>query len=54
MMGECPKCGAMLSMKIWRDDTGIVETYKKCHDCGWTYHWSYGSVVESEDDEDEA
>ena len=49
---ECPRCGSTLKVKKWMEEGYLVETKKDCPDCGYTYHWSYGSVIESGDEGD--
>lgn len=49
---ECPRCGQPLIVRRWNDDVGMVEIKKECS-CGYIYHWSYGSVMEDSDLEED-
>lgn len=48
--GSCPKCGGTTNVKRWYEDHYLVEERIECS-CGYVYHWSYGSVLEDDEDE---
>lgn len=50
---ECPKCGMVMNVKKWHEDHMLVEEYRKCPECGYVYHWSYGALLEDGVPEDE-
>lgn len=49
---ECPNCHEQtLFTRTWYEDYWIVEKLSECKECGYLYHWSYGSVIESREGE---
>jgi len=39
---KCPICNKKLYINSWSGERGLEETIKRCDNCGYKNHWSFG------------